>query len=165
MTREHKIRAARFWLIAFAVAIIGMLDPTLWFGIVPLFFSGCTPCCEPPCTVTCNLCQSNLAACEYELTIAGVGGSCDGTFLIANLGIACEWGPGAGSCGGGVWPIMNISTIGTDRRYAVRTGTPTTLFFQSYPGLNGSDCLSINVSVNPTASAPPGATCQIVAVT
>lgn len=74
MLMERKARIIRFWFATLGVALLGVWEPALWFGIVPLFFfPGCS-CCP---TCTCENCLDDLVTCNLEVELVDItNGAC-----------------------------------------------------------------------------------------
>lgn len=86
----------RFWFLLLAVALLGLWEPVMWFGVVPMFFWPGCPCCAPACD-TCSNCQTDTTACEYEVIIAGMADEAcadcemlDDTYILTQV-TACAY--------------------------------------------------------------------------
>jgi hypothetical protein len=122
---ERKAAIVRFWFVALGVALLGLWEPVMWFGVVPLFFfPGCV-CCGQDCG---NSCSSGSGPAEVVLTVASVAnGSCafcndfNGTFVGTffdelNGGIAvCRYRSfGVGiTCGANTFNLLEVA-VGTN---------------------------------------------------
>ena len=98
---NRKVQIVRAWAAAAAFSLLGIWEPSMWFGIVPLFFFPSCLCCGTPCTC----CDPTTVPSTYQIDTSGfTNGLCtscanyNGSFIATQDFSVCEVTLGISGC-------------------------------------------------------------------